>query len=172
VDEASPVPSSRPVFIAVIGLIDAVQLDAVKAAIHSLDPDAMVVGHIPQGLVEVRSRSGAEALCLAIEAAGYPAAETERRPRRPRPAGLGRLVGRSVLWGLAWAILLPILGFFAMLIAIQFDPACNAPGDSGGCYMGLATAPVLLSFPGALLGFAVTFGLGLRRLRRLQTLPF
>ena len=143
-----------------------------KAAIHALDPDADVHGYIPQGLVEVRSQFAAEAICRSIETAGYSASETERRPRSLRLPGLGRLVGRAALWGSAWAFLLPIVGFSAMLIAIQFDPTCNSPGDSGGCYMGLVTVPILLSVPGALLGFIVTFGLGLYRLQRVQRLPF
>ena len=135
---------------------------------HSVDPQAEIVGTIPEGLIEIRGSAARAAYIAAIEQAGFQAMPSHRGPRRVRPRGLGRLVGRSIGWGLAWAVLLPLLGFGVMLLVITYNPSCQAPGDSGGCYTGLFTGAPLLALPGAILGLFVTLMRGLRRIRHEQ----
>ena len=68
---------------------------------------------------------------------------------------------RTGLWGLAVGPLLAVLVVFGAMI---FDPKCGA-GDSGGCAMGLVTAPVAIALPSFALFFALGLGRGLWRSR-------
>jgi hypothetical protein len=74
---------------------------------------------------------------------------------------------RSLGWGLVGALGLPIVAFALMLAVVAMDSRCGGPGDSGGCYMGVAAA-VVAAVP---FGFAIGFVAGLvRALRARQAL--
>lgn len=62
---------------------------------------------------------------------------------------------RAGLWGL---LLGPLLAVALVVGAMVFDPKCGV-GDSGGCAMGIVTAPVAAALP----SFALFFALGLVR---------
>ncbi|PZW48779.1 hypothetical protein C8P66_104196 [Humitalea rosea] len=67
-----------------------------------------------------------------------------------------KLLGRSLLWGLAGAVLLPLGVGAAMLVFTIFEPICTQPSDSGGCAMGIATILGLLIPVGAVLFLLTT----------------
>lgn len=76
------------------------------------------------------------------------------------------MVIRSILWGIAGLIGVPILTFIIVLgMAHLLDSRCGTPGDSGGCEMGSATAGLAMSLPGFALGFFWSLILGLRKRR-------
>jgi hypothetical protein len=62
---------------------------------------------------------------------------------------------RSGLWGL---LLGPLITVLLVIAAMIFDPKCGV-GDSGGCAMGLVTAPIAVALP----SFGVFFAIGLAR---------
>ena len=62
---------------------------------------------------------------------------------------------RAGLWGL---LLGPLDTALRVIGAMIFDPKCGA-GDSGGCAMGLVTAPLAVALP----SFGLFFTLGLAR---------
>lgn len=61
-----------------------------------------------------------------------------------------RLILIAIGWGLAGFVALPVVVFAGLLVFVAFDPVCGSPGDSGGCYMGLAA----ITFAAAPVGFA------------------
>jgi hypothetical protein len=76
------------------------------------------------------------------------------------------IVIRSVVWGIAGLVGVPILTFVLILaLAYLFDSRCGTPGDSGGCEMGSMTAGLAMSLPGFALGFFLSLILGLRKRR-------
>lgn len=71
---------------------------------------------------------------------------------------MGRLIWDALRVGL-WGLLLgPLLAVLIVFGAMIFDPKCGA-GDSGGCAMGLATAPIAIALP----SFGLFFAIGLLR---------
>lgn len=62
---------------------------------------------------------------------------------------------RAGLWGL---LLGPLVVALLVIGAMIFDPKCGV-GDSGGCAMGLVTAPIAAALP----SFALFFAFGLAR---------
>jgi hypothetical protein len=62
---------------------------------------------------------------------------------------------RAGLWGLAVGPLLAVVVVFGAMI---FDPKCGV-SDSGGCAMGMVTAPIAIALP----SFALFFAFGLAR---------
>ncbi|MDF2812581.1 MAG: hypothetical protein K0S56_3612 [Microvirga sp.] len=61
-----------------------------------------------------------------------------------------RKIGTVLGWGLAGAVVAPVLGFLTVLGFILLNPICRSPGDSGGCYMSAVTVPIMLVVPGAM----------------------
>jgi len=77
---------------------------------------------------------------------------------------MGKLFGEALRAGL-WGLLLgPALAVGAVIGAMIFDPKCGA-GDSGGCAMGLVTAPIAIALPSAGLFFTIGLARGLWRRR-------
>src|SRR5215472_11265067 len=105
-------------------------------------------------LVCVRSTAAAEAIRRVIHDVGFHAEPTSRP--FPQAAELP-VVG----WTLIGAIVTPIITFILVLIMIRIDPACGAPGDSGGCDAGLADLTIISALPGAALGLGLALGRGL-----------
>ncbi|PZO01628.1 MAG: hypothetical protein DCF30_06935 [Hyphomicrobiales bacterium] len=62
---------------------------------------------------------------------------------------------RAGLWGL---LLGPLLAVILVFGAMIFDPKCGV-GDSGGCAMGIVTAPIAVALP----SFGLFFVFGLLR---------
>ena len=61
-----------------------------------------------------------------------------------------RVILIAIGWGLAGFVALPVVVFAVLLVFVAFDPVCGSPGDSGGCYMGLAA----ITIGAAPIGFA------------------
>ncbi|HEY5796680.1 MAG TPA: hypothetical protein VIU82_16840 [Bosea sp. (in: a-proteobacteria)] len=77
---------------------------------------------------------------------------------------MARLVWKALRAGL-WGLLIgPLLAVVIVFGAMIFDPKCGV-GDSGGCAMGLVTAPVTIALPSFGLFFAISLLRGLWRLR-------
>ena len=77
------------------------------------------------------------------------------------------IVVRSVLFGVAGALVAPVVVFFLVLIVgYTFDSRCGTPGDSGGCEMGAATLGFAAAPFGLIAGFVVSLLLGLRARKR------
>ena len=73
------------------------------------------------------------------------------------------IVIRSALFGIAGAIVAPVVVFFLVLgLGYAFDSRCGSPGDSGGCEMGAATLGFAAAPIGLIAGFLVSLVLGLR----------
>jgi hypothetical protein len=65
---------------------------------------------------------------------------------------MGRLLLKALRTGL-WGLLIgPLAAVILVFGAMIFDPKCGA-GDSGGCAMGLVTAPVAAALPSFALFF-------------------
>ncbi len=59
---------------------------------------------------------------------------------------MGRLLLKALRTGL-WGLLIgPLAAVILVFGAMIFDPKCGA-GDSGGCAMGLVTAPIAVALP-------------------------
>lgn len=72
---------------------------------------------------------------------------------------MGKLLWGAIRTGL-WGLLLgPLVALLAVIGLMIFDPKCGSPGDSGGCAMGLVTAPVGIAVP----SFGLFFAIGLAR---------
>jgi hypothetical protein len=71
---------------------------------------------------------------------------------------------RAIKAGLAGLLLGPAIAILLVMAAMLLDPKCGA-GDSGGCAMGLATAPIAVALPSFALGFALRLALELWRRR-------
>lgn len=71
---------------------------------------------------------------------------------------------RAIGWGLGGLLLAPLAAILLVLAAMLLDPKCG-PGDSGGCAMGLVTAPLAAALPGFVLGFALGLAVQLWRSR-------
>jgi hypothetical protein len=61
-------------------------------------------------------------------------------------------VARALLFGLLFALVVPVITFVVTLGFQRFDTGC---GDSDGCTMGLVSATILSIAPGAILGFLI-----------------
>jgi hypothetical protein len=71
---------------------------------------------------------------------------------------MGRLVVKALRAGL-WGLLLgPLLAVILVFGAMIFDPKCGV-SDSGGCAMGIVTAPIAVALP----SFGVFFAASLLR---------
>ncbi|HTV67357.1 MAG TPA: hypothetical protein VMF90_02365 [Rhizobiaceae bacterium] len=82
------------------------------------------------------------------------------------------IVIRSILWGIAGLVGVPILtAFIVLAMAYTFDSRCGTPGDSGGCEMGSFSAGLAMSLPGFALGFFLSLILGLRKRRLANRSP-
>jgi hypothetical protein len=77
---------------------------------------------------------------------------------------MGRLFWEALRAGL-WGLLLgPLVAIMLVFGAMIFDPKCGV-GDSGGCAMGVITAPIAAALPSFGLFFAIGLARGLWRRR-------
>jgi hypothetical protein len=132
---------------AISGHLDDAAVVAIESAIRGLDRDATLKVSLAAGLVSVRSRAAADDIRTAINAVGLDAEPTSQ------PFPQERVQLRTVGWTLIGAVITPIITFLLVLAAVRFNPACGAPGDSGGCDMDLVSITILSVLPGAVLGF-------------------
>jgi hypothetical protein len=71
---------------------------------------------------------------------------------------MGRLIVAALRMGL-WGLLIgPLVAVLLVVGAMIFDPKCGV-GDSGGCAMGIVTAPIAIALP----SFGLFFAIGLLR---------
>jgi hypothetical protein len=72
---------------------------------------------------------------------------------------------KAVRMAFAGLLIGPGIAVAFVLAAIVFDPKCGV-GDSGGCAMGVVTAPLAVALPSMALFFIVSFFWGLWKLDR------
>jgi hypothetical protein len=154
--------------LAITGMIDASAVRSVEAAIRGIDPSAQIDVSLLSGIVSVDSETEVAALCAAIEAHGLIAEPTTRVIRRtpqllfpdeaPGTAAgtTASLIVRALLWGIA-CFFITLIVYFVPVLMIGF--LCNCDTD-------LITLPTVAGILGAIIAFAVTLALGVRRRRR------
>src|SRR5262249_23096102 len=148
---------------ALSGILNRSGARAIKGAVRSIDREATVRISRPARLVCVRSTAAVEAIRRVIHGVGFHAEPTIR----PFPQATELPVVGATQIG---AMVTPIITLTLVLIMIRIDPACGAPGDSGGCDAGLADLTIISALPGAALGLGLALGRGLwSRWRRTPT---
>jgi hypothetical protein len=161
---------------AIRGAIDPEAARRIASAVHEIDPAASVAVSLSQRVARVQSSATVEQIQHAIAAHGFVAhmstrAFSRRRPlrARARPAGARAcfvVIARALLFGLLFALVVPIITFVVMLGVRHFDAACSG---SDGCTMALVSATILSIAPGAVLGFLIALVRGIVRLRTSAT---
>ncbi len=71
---------------------------------------------------------------------------------------MARILISAFKVGLIGLVVGPLVSVILVFGAMIFDPKCGV-GDSGGCAMGVVTAPIAVALP----SFAVFFAVGLAR---------
>jgi hypothetical protein len=149
----------RQITFALRGILDRAAARAIKSAVRSIDRTATVEVSRRARLVSIHSTAAVEAIRRVIDSVGFHV-ELTNRPF-PRAAELP-IAG----WTLIGAIVTPIVTFILVLIMIRINPACGAPGDSGGCDASLADLTIISALPGAAIGACLALGRGLWSYRR------
>ncbi|HYC25093.1 MAG TPA: hypothetical protein VEC58_03555 [Roseiarcus sp.] len=72
----------------------------------------------------------------------------------------------TALCALAGATILPVVVLVIEIVVTNLDPDCGAPGDAGGCAMGVAANTIMAAPLGLAAGLIAAFVIGLRRRRR------
>ncbi len=84
-------------------------------------------------------------------------------------SGVGWLLLKSALYGLAGFVLVPAVLFLLVLgLAYAFDPHCGSPGASGGCGSGAGAIALASAVPAFALFFLVSVAVAFARHRRGQ----
>ena len=147
----------------------------IASAVHEIDPAASVAVSLSRRVARVQSSATVEQIQHAIAAHGFVAQMSTRasssRPPRARvgPAGARAclvVIARALLFGLLFALVVPVITFVVMLAVRHFDAACSG---SDGCTMALVSATILSIAPGAVLGFLIALVRGIVRLRTSAT---
>lgn len=84
---------------------------------------------------------------------------------------MARIILRAMLWALLGAVAVPIAGLVPLIGAYMRDSHCGAPGDSGGCEMGIASVTIMLVPVGFVVFFTATLVRGILRRRRAVAAP-
>ncbi|NMJ44042.1 hypothetical protein GWK16_22530 [Roseomonas sp. JC162] len=155
-------PPPDAVVLSVQGVRGALDRMRVEQALRRDDPAARLWTNWPQGMVAVQSVVPGEALRRAVQDAGFIAALLHGVPTAPE-RGIGEMILRVIGFTFAGFVLGGLVGAALGIAALMLDPSCNAPGDSGGCAMGIPMIAIGTSLLGAPIGFALAF---LRRRRR------
>jgi hypothetical protein len=160
---------------AIHGAISPEAVRKIASAVREIDPAASVAVSPSQRIARVQSSATVEQIQRAFAAGGFVTEMTtgafSSRPARAkaRPAGARAClaeVARALLFGLLFALVVPVITFVVMLGVQHFDTGC---GDSDGCTMGLVSATILSIAPGAILGFLIALVRGIVRLRTSAT---
>ena len=125
---------------------------AVLAAIRSRDPAAHVVADWPRGLVVVQSAHPHQALCLAVQDAGFITAWLSHLPPQVTARGLAATLARTIGFGFAGFVAGTLGGGVAGIALVSLTPGCGGPGDSGGCAMGIPAVAIGAGLFGAAAG--------------------
>lgn len=155
-------PPPDAVVLSVQGVRGALDGMRVEQALRGIDPGAQLWTNWPEGLVAARSVQPAEALREAVQDAGFIAALRLGIPAAPE-RGIGEMILRVIGFTFAGFVLGGLAGAAFGIAMLMLDPSCNAPGDSGGCAMGIPMIAIGASMLGAPVGFVLAF---LRRRRR------
>lgn len=158
----SALPPPGSIVLSVQGVRGALDRTRVEQALRSGDPAARLWTNWPQGMVAVASAVPAELLLRAVRDAGFIAALAGGMPP-DEPREIGRTFLRVVGYSFAGFVLGGLVGAAIAIGVVMVDPACNAPGDSGGCAMGIPAIAIGAAMLGAPIGFALAF---IRRRRR------
>ncbi|MBR0683322.1 hypothetical protein GXW74_22745 [Roseomonas eburnea] len=150
-------PPPDAVILAITGLHGPADGAAIRAALLRCDPAARLWTDWPRALVAVQSAAPPEALCAAVQGAGYGVLVQGGPGARGSLAGI---FGRVVLYGL-----LGLMGGMAIGIAIglgnsMFNPNCRG---SGNCAIGVGVFGGLGAFVGLPAGAVVGLLAGLAR---------
>ncbi len=157
---ASPPPDA--VILTVQGVRGSLDRMRVEQALKRGDPGAQVWTDWPGGRVAVKSSVPAERIRRAVQDAGFIAAHANASaPVEPRE--VGRTILRVVGYSFAGFVLGTLVGAAIAIGVVMVDPACNLPGDSGGCAMGIPAIAIGAGMLGAPIGFVLAL---IRRGRR------
>lgn len=135
-------PPPDAVILAITGLQGPADAAAVEAALRRCDPSARLWTDWPRGLVAVLSAAPAQALCAAVQGAGF-GVLVQGGPAAGR-GSIASIFGRMLLY----AVLLGVVGLLAGiglgLANAMLNPECTRPGSSGGCAIGVGVFGMLL----------------------------
>lgn len=160
----------------ILGVPDRAAQLAAEAALRAADTQAVIKADWITGVVEVTGVVRAEALCAALQQAGFIAAPLTHRP--------GLIGARDILWLLLRALGFAlaggaggaILGTGLGILNVVLNPSCKAAYDEGACAMGIAMIGVGMAVIGAVLAAAMTLIRGAIRLAHVRrtgnALPF
>jgi hypothetical protein len=104
----------------------------------------------PSHLALIRNPFNVRSLGRSMQASGLSLAALGRR--------MAGILISAVKTGLLGLIIGPLIAVVLVFGAMIFDPKCGV-GDSGGCAMGVVTAPIAIALP----SFALFFAFGLVR---------
>jgi hypothetical protein len=159
---------------AIRGAISPEAVRTFESAVRKIDPAASVAVSLSRSIARVQS-SDSRADPAAVAAGGFVTEMTtvafSGRPTRAKARQAGARaclaeVARALLFGLLFALVVPVITFVVTLGFQRFDTGC---GDSDGCTMGLVSATILSIAPGAILGFLIALVRGIVRLRTSAT---
>lgn len=156
-------PPPGAVLLAVSGLRGAADQAAVLAAIRGRDQAAHVDADWPRGLLIVQSDQPPEALRLAVQDAGYIAAQLAHLPREVTARGVAAALMRIIGFGFAGVVTGTLLGAVGAMALIALDPTCAGSGNSGGCAMGIPLFAIGAGMIGGVVGVVLAVIRGLRR---------
>lgn len=148
-------PPADAVILAVTGLHGPADATAVQAALMRCDPAVRLWADWPRGLVAVQTDWPPEMLRVAVQDAGFVAAWLAHPPSGAGAGGAATAVFRVIGFGLAGFVLGALAGAAAGMSHASLAPACNSPGDSGGCAMGLPMVATGAGLLGAAAGAAL-----------------
>jgi hypothetical protein len=158
---------------AIRGAISPEGMRKIASAVREIDPAASIAVSLSRRIARVQSSASVEQIQHAIAARGFVAEMTTRACGPPgakaRPPGTRAClaeVARALLFGLLFALVVPVITFVVTLGIQYFDTGCS---DSDGCTMGLVSATILSIAPGAILGFLISLVRGIIRLRTSAT---
>ena len=154
-------PPPDAVILAITGVQGPADSAVVEAALKRCDPTVRLWTDWPRGLVAVQSAAPAQALCAAVQGAGF-GVLVQGGAGTPR-GSVGGIFGRMLLYAVLGAVAGVLLGIGLGLANAMFNPDCTRPGSSGGCAIGVGIFAMLLGGIGVPAGAMVGLIHGLIR---------
>ena len=148
----SVTPPPGAVLLAVSGLRGTADQAAVLAALRARDQAAHVDADWPRGLLVVQSDQPPEALRLAVQDAGFIAAQLTHLPREVTARGVVGVIMRIIGFGFTGVVSGTLLGALGAMALVALDSSCAGSGNSGGCAMGVPVFAIGAGMIGGLLG--------------------
>jgi hypothetical protein len=141
-----PPPDAQ--FLGITGAHGPADAAKIEAALRRCDPSLLFWSDWPRGRVAVSSRAPAQALCAAVQGAGY-GVLVQKADGTPAGRGsvagiIGRVLLYAVIGGVAGVLAGIGLGFANAMV----NPDCTRPGSSGGCAIGVGLFGIFLGLAG------------------------